>query len=94
MWDVYTGTSILQFRHYSRRTPPKEVEYESDCNKLELTAIVMDQTGRRIVTGATDGTINLWNFSGGILIKNYSLPEAVVISAIVNIKVKRPQAQK
>lgn len=88
MWDIYTGTETFQFHHFSPRTPQKDVVYEPEHHKLEITALAMDQTEKRVVTGAADGTINLWNFSSGLLLNHYSLPEAVSVTAIVMDKVK------
>ncbi|XP_025088081.1 WD repeat-containing protein on Y chromosome-like [Pomacea canaliculata] len=87
VWDIYTGTETFQFHHFSPRTPHKDVVYEPEHHKLEITALAMDQTEKRVVTGAADGTLNLWNFSSGLLLNHYSLPEAVSVTAIVMDKV-------
>ena len=34
-----------------------------------LTSAVLDFRGRRLVTGATDGSVRLWNFNNGDLLK-------------------------
>ena len=51
VWDVDTGEKIIQF---------------SNCHgNLEITAMAFDPTGRRLITGARDGSIKIWNFNNG-----------------------------
>ena len=51
MWDVRTGDIDFRFQ-----------ETHGD-NKL--TAAAFDGGGRRLITGGSDGTLNMWNFSNG-----------------------------
>ena len=51
VWDVDTGEKTIQF---------------SQCHgNVEITAMTFDTTGRRLVTGARDGSIKIWNFNNG-----------------------------
>lgn len=51
VWDIDTGEKIIQF---------------SKCHgSIEITAMTFDPTGRRLITGARDGSIKMWNFNNG-----------------------------
>lgn len=51
VWDVATGEKIMQFSH---------------CHgDAELTAMVFDPSGRRLITGGQDGSLKIWNFNNG-----------------------------
>lgn len=51
VWELETGEKTMQF---------------SKCHDdLEITAMSFDPTGRRLITGARDGSIKLWNFNNG-----------------------------
>ncbi len=56
VWDLDTGEKIIQF---------------SKCHgNVEITAMAFDSTGRRLITGARDGSIKLWNFNNGACLSN------------------------
>ena len=51
VWELDTGEKIIQF---------------SNCHgNAEITAMAFDPTGRRLITGARDGSIKIWNFNNG-----------------------------
>ena len=51
VWDVDTGEKTMQF---------------SNCHgNAEITAMAFDTAGRRLVTGARDGSLKIWNFNNG-----------------------------
>lgn len=51
VWDVKTGEKLMKF---------------SNCHEnMEITAMSFDPTGRRLITGARDGSIKIWNFNNG-----------------------------
>ena len=51
VWDVKTGAPLFRFEH----------------RHAKLTAMRFDSSGRRLLTGAADGVVRLWNFSSGEL---------------------------
>ena len=51
VWDVKTGVPLFRFEH----------------RQAKLTAMRFDSSGRRLLTGAADGVVRLWNFSSGEL---------------------------
>ena len=51
VWDIDTGEKIVQF---------------SGCHgSAEITAMSFDTEHRRLATGASNGTVKLWNFNNG-----------------------------
>ena len=44
--------------------------------------MTLDSTERCAVTGASDGTVNLWNYSSGVLLANYTLPDETLITGL------------
>jgi len=56
VWEVKTGSRIFSFEH----TPSR------------LTAMCVDSSGRRLLTGASDGMVRLWNYSSGQLLYEMS----------------------
>lgn len=61
VWDVQTGALRFRFEHEGEEGG-------------RLTAMEFDLSGRRLVTGASDGSVRLWNFSSGELLRNLSYP--------------------
>lgn len=82
VWDLHTGRHVLEFQHYSSRTNFKDVPWASATKRLEVTAMTLDGSERCVVTGANDGTVNLWNFSSGVLLANYELPDNNLVSGL------------
>ncbi|KAL1504561.1 hypothetical protein AB1Y20_008347 [Prymnesium parvum] len=56
VWDVRTGALLFRFEH--------------SCGKL--TAMEFDSSGRRLITGSGDGSVRLWNYSSGELLRTIS----------------------
>ena len=54
VWDVETGDMVFHF---------------ADLHSAKMTAMAFDEAGRRLITGGNDGTVRVWNFSNGQLLK-------------------------
>uniref|UniRef100_A0A7S0EZG7 EF-hand domain-containing protein n=1 Tax=Hanusia phi TaxID=3032 RepID=A0A7S0EZG7_9CRYP len=56
VWNVNTGKAIIRYEnaHTNEKAEP-----------VKITAATFDQTNRRLITGAHDGSIKVWNFSTG-----------------------------
>jgi len=56
VWNVNTGKAIIRYEnaHTNAKSEP-----------VKITAATFDQTNRRLITGAHDGSIKVWNFSTG-----------------------------
>merc|ERR1711965_1153895 len=37
----------------------------TELHQSKMTAMAFDEAGRRLITGANDGTVRVWNFSNG-----------------------------
>ena len=67
VWDVDTGEKTMQFSH---------------CHdNAEITAMAFDLAGRRLVTGARDGSLKIWNFNNGACLS--------VLQTKYNVEVKK-----
>ena len=76
VWDVDTGEKTMQFSH---------------CHgNAEITAMTFDTAGRRLITGARDGSLKLWNFNNGaclsVLQTKYNVEVELIITIIYNEK--------
>ena len=89
MWDVNTGQHLLEFRHLSSRNKFRDVPWAKVSTRLEVTAMTLDSTDRCAVTGASDGTVNLWNFSSGVLLSTYTLPDETLVTGLCVDRVSR-----
>lgn len=56
VWSVHTGRQLFRFEHKEAR----------------LTCMAFDCTLRRLVTGADDGAVRMFNFSSGELLQRYA----------------------
>ena len=63
VWDLATGTKTIQFSN-AHRYMEKGVE-----KFAEITAMTFDPTGRRLVTGGRNGTVKIWNFNNGAMLR-------------------------
>ena len=51
VWSLETGEKIIQFSNAHGHS--------------EITAMRFDPSKRRLITGARDGTVRIWNFNNG-----------------------------
>lgn len=58
VWDLYSGEKVMQFKAHKRTI-------HGESKNVEITAISFDHTYRRLLTGAQDGTVKVWNFNNG-----------------------------
>ena len=59
VFDIESGNEIFKF---------------CDVHLEEVRIFIFDVTGRRLVTASTDGTVKIWNFNNGQLLKICKLP--------------------
>ncbi|GBG25627.1 WD repeat-containing protein 64 [Hondaea fermentalgiana] len=58
VWDVFTGSLSFRFLH--------------PHDKENVTSVCFDTGGRRLFTGAHDGTIKVWNFNNGACLGEFT----------------------
>lgn len=77
IWDTRNGDKLMQFVNAHCRME-RGVEIP-----VEITALCFDYNGRRLVSGARNGTIHVWNFNNGSLMQNFELPDNSDVTGIV-----------
>ena len=70
VWDVEKGEMVFHF---------------TDLHETKMTAMAFDEAGRRLITGANDGTVRVWNFSNGQCLQNLKNDGALEVSSITFI---------
>ena len=55
LWDFETGNSVFEFSHAHGGNA--------------ITTMTFDSTGRRLITGARDGRLKVWNYNNGHCLK-------------------------
>lgn len=70
VWNARTGAIDFRF---------------TDAHKdNKLTAMAFDATGRRLITGCSDGTLRVWNYSNGHMLKELTSPTEDEVTAVVH----------
>lgn len=69
VWSLETGEKIIQFSNAHGNS--------------EITAMRFDPSKRRLITGARDGTVRIWNFNnGGCLCELQAVDDQEVICTV------------
>ena len=61
VWQIETGERIIMFK-----------ATEDD---MEITAMSFDPTKRKLITGARDGVVKIWNFNNGACLRVLQEPD-------------------
>ncbi|XP_013411389.1 WD repeat-containing protein on Y chromosome [Lingula anatina] len=77
VWDINDGTKVIQFINAHK------VVCDGVETGVEITAMTFDPTLRRLITGARDGTVSIWNFNNGACLRTLETFSNVEISGIV-----------
>ncbi|KAJ3030891.1 UNVERIFIED_CONTAM: WD40 repeat domain 95 [Siphonaria sp. JEL0065] len=72
VWDALSGVHIFKF--------------SETHGKSELTAVTFDVGHRKLITGARDGTIYIWNFHNGQKIKELVKNDNCEVTEIIQIE--------
>ncbi|XP_077992887.1 cilia- and flagella-associated protein 337-like [Glandiceps talaboti] len=76
VWDVDTGTKTIQFS--AHKTMERGAE-----RSVEITAMTYDPSKRRLITGARDGTVKIWNFNNGACLRELEVFDSYEVTGIV-----------
>ncbi|KAM7125611.1 EF-hand calcium-binding domain-containing protein 8 [Molossus nigricans] len=72
VWEIMTGKRMMEF--------------SVTCDQqVELTAMSLDESERRLLTGLRDGTLKMWNYSTGESLLTFPNPDKLEISGIVHM---------
>ncbi|KAL9972869.1 hypothetical protein ACROYT_G019251 [Oculina patagonica] len=74
VWSLETGEKIIQFSNAHGNS--------------EITAMRFDPSKRRLVTGARDGTVRIWNFNNGCCLSELQAVDNEEITGILCFKQK------
>ncbi|XP_013775753.1 WD repeat-containing protein on Y chromosome-like [Limulus polyphemus] len=77
VWDLNTGDKIIQFNKCHKITKIG-VYYP-----VEITAMTLDPTERRLITGGRDGTVKIWNFNNGACLREMKTIGKTEITSIL-----------
>jgi WD40 repeat protein len=72
VWNMKTGEQMVQFR-----------DAHGDA---EVTTLGFDRSSRRLLTGASDGSVKVWNFNIGLCLRKLQNVETTEVSGIVELK--------
>lgn len=75
VWDLDSGTKNLVF--------------ENAHGEEEITCIAFDGNWRRLITGARDGTLKIWNFQNGHNLNRLNPSDPSEVTGIVALKDKK-----
>ncbi|XP_077625503.1 EF-hand calcium-binding domain-containing protein 8 [Crocuta crocuta] len=70
VWEMATGRRMMEFSVTGEQ-------------RVELTAMCLDEPERRLLTGLRDGTIKMWNYTMGECLLTFPNPDQLEISGIV-----------
>ncbi|XP_052778898.1 WD repeat-containing protein on Y chromosome-like [Mya arenaria] len=76
VWDTDTGDKLMQFVN-AHSCVQRGVEVP-----VEITALCFDYNGRRLVTGARNGTVHVWNFNNGLRMQDFELPDGSAVTGV------------
>lgn len=72
VWDVDTGEKAMQFSQAH--------------GNAAITAMTFDLSGRRLITGAKDGSIKVWNFNNGSCLRSLQHKDNLEVTSIIAAK--------
>ncbi|OWF37797.1 WD repeat-containing protein on Y chromosome-like [Mizuhopecten yessoensis] len=80
VWDVRNGEKVMQFINAHTHT-----EGGVDI-PVEISAITFDGPERRLITGARDGSVKVWNFNNGACLQTFNTPGGLDVTGLVSTR--------
>ncbi|KAK3740293.1 hypothetical protein QZH41_018524, partial [Actinostola sp. cb2023] len=74
VWSIENGEKVIQFSNAH--------------GDSEITSMTFDQSKRRLITGARDGTVKIWNFNNGSCLRELEPVDEEEITGILSFKQK------
>ena len=78
VWDFETGKLQMQFSGCHTRSQP------GDTAIVEITSLAFDVSYRRLITAAADGSVKIWNFNNGALLRECQAIDATEVTQIIS----------
>jgi WD40 repeat protein len=72
VWNLKTGEQMVQFREAH--------------GEAEISTLCFDRSGRRLLTGASDGSVKVWNFNIGLSLRKLQNAERTEVCGMVELK--------
>ncbi|XP_027723820.1 EF-hand calcium-binding domain-containing protein 8 [Vombatus ursinus] len=72
VWELMTGKKVVEFS-------------ASESKDVELTAMVLDELERCLITGMRNGTVKMWNYNIGVCLLHFPNPDRMEISGITHM---------
>ncbi|CAG2248754.1 unnamed protein product [Mytilus edulis] len=79
VWDLHSGEKVIQTVNAHSRT---ERGFEVP---VEITTMTFDGPQRRVITGARDGSVKVWNFNNGNCLQTFITPENMEVSGVASV---------
>ncbi|XP_077864869.1 WD repeat-containing protein on Y chromosome-like [Saccoglossus kowalevskii] len=76
VWDLDNGTKTIQFS--AHRCQERGVE-----KSVEITTMTFDPSCRRLITGARNGTLKIWNFNNGACLRELQISDPYELTGII-----------
>lgn len=62
------------------------MQFSQAHGNAAITAMTFDLSGRRLITGAKDGSIKVWNFNNGSCLRSLQHKDNLEVTSIVAAK--------
>ncbi|XP_068930063.1 EF-hand calcium-binding domain-containing protein 8 [Petaurus breviceps papuanus] len=72
VWELVTGKKVMEFA-------------ATESKDVELTAMVLDELERCLITGMRNGAVKMWNYNIGICLLHFPNPDQMEISGIAHM---------
>ncbi|KAF5307990.1 hypothetical protein FQR65_LT06558 [Abscondita terminalis] len=80
VWDPWTGRRMLVVREAHTRL------VHGEAIPVEITAATFDPGNQLLLTGASNGSLKVWNFNTGTCLRNMSIESECEVTAVIWIR--------
>ncbi|KAK5645470.1 hypothetical protein RI129_006770 [Pyrocoelia pectoralis] len=80
VWDPWTGRRILVVKEAHVRI------LRGETLSVEITAATFDPGNQLLLTGASNGTLKIWNFNSGTCLRNMSIEPGCEVTSVIWIR--------
>ncbi|CAG9835022.1 unnamed protein product [Diabrotica balteata] len=80
VWDPWDGRRLLVIKD------AHTVMLHGEIKPVEITAATFDPGWQRLLTGAHDGTLKIWNFNTGTCLRNMKIEQWCEVQSVIWVK--------